>query len=1670
MTTIKKLRLRGFKSFPKQVEIPFEKDYSVVLGPNGSGKSSSYDTIITLNNGQEIELGKLVGEALENAQETKQLDDGIYCKANGTKILSVNPISMKLETKEVTKFIKRQGETLYHLRTRTGKEVKATGCHPVMVFKEGMLKSILIRDLKEKDLIATPRKIVINTSEDFDKDKARLLGYLIGDGYIAENRIEFVNKDLEIIEDFKRIVQKFWKNALLKERDEKGVKRIYIRNKEHVHEIREFFLKEYRGSITGGIKKIPSKILCAKDEVISEVLAGIFDTDGSVRKDLLIIETCSKNKELIHQVQRALLRFGIISKIKKRSCAATNTKQKVKRDYYFLYIYGYENIKKFYIHVPLRCKHKKENLENGLKQEKVANPNIDILPEEVNTHIKELAELLGLKVKLLRKEYPKLAAYCEDRCLPSREGVKKILLLYQEKLNSILEFMGRLRVDQTTLVEGLEVLNIPGGTASKEIGLNKAIIKRDWATHRWQAKEENLLNFYQFMKNTLMMRLKTIQKGMKILENIAYSDIFWDEIASITKIQEEPFVYDLTIQGNHNFIGNGIFIHNSNLTDAICFVLGELSSKLLRAEKSSNLIYNGGKTKEPAKEAQVDIHFDNKNKVFPTKENEIKITRILKKSGNSIYKINDETRTRQQVLEFLAAAKIDPDGHNIILQGDIVRFMEMKPEQRREIIEEIAGISIYEDKKHKAMQELEKVDAKLNEAEVILKERETNLRELKKERDQAKKFQELKDKIKDNKATYLQIQIKQKQEKQDEIEKRIEEFKKKTESFQQKIKELRNSIQQKREEIKHINQEVEEKGEKDQLLLRKEIENLKTDIIKHKTRIETINAENKKIIERKIQLKNSTQELITQIKELETEKKNLEAKEKTLTLEEQKTLASLEKFKKQHNLSGFSNVNQQLSSLEQQVEEKRKEIMNIQEQKQELLRNQDRLELQLQEIDNILQREEKEKEKFQELKKLKDEFKEIAITLSKSLNEDAAFTAQLKNARLSLLKNNEDLAKLKIQNIGIKETIAGDFAVKRILAMKKGVYGTVGELGKVNSKYALALDIAAGPRIKSIVVDNEITASKYIQLLKEERLGIATFLPLNKIKARNLPKVPETKNIHGLAINLIEFDKKFQNVFSYVFGSTLVVENLETARKVGIGNMRMVTLTGDLVEPSGAMIGGYRKREGAGFTQKELSSDIEKIGQEVERLTSVISLIDKKKEDNEEKMQKLKERKSELEGNIIKFEKSLGIIDDILEVKEKRNALLSEKKEHIAKIKSLETQKEQFSKEIEAFQKSRDSLRKKLESPEVIATLENLEKNRQSIMEEKLKINSSITNIDNKLNLYKNENEKIEKIFRDHDKEKDAFKSELTSIEEILKNKEKELKEKESKEKEFYGKFKYLAGKRNKFLEIIQKEDYLIIQEEEKNKAIEGKMHEISIDRAKIVAEKESLLHEFESYKDGRIRKGVNFDDLKLEIKEFEKMIEKLGSINLRALEVYETLEVEHKNLVDKTEKLKLEKEDVLNMMTEIEQSKKGLFMKTYKEIATNFKTIFNSLTTKGEAYIELENEEDPLSEGVDIKVKITTNKYLDIRSLSGGEKTLAALSFIFAIQEYTPASFYLLDEVDAALDKQNSEKLSQLIAQYSKKAQYIVVSHNDQIISEANQVYGVSMQDGISKVVSLKV
>lgn len=297
------------------------------------------------------------------------------------------------------------------------------------------------------------------------------------------------------------------------------------------------------------------------------------------------------------------------------------------------------------------------------------------------------------------------------------------------------------------------------------------------------------------------------------------------------------------------------------------------------------------------------------------------------------------------------------------------------------------------------------------------------------------------------------------------------------------------------------------------------------------------------------------------------------------------------------------------------------------------------------------------------------------------------------------------------------------------------------------------------------------------------------------------------------------------------------------------------------------------------------------------------------------------------------------------------------------------------------------------------------------------------------------------------------------------------MREHEEKETRFQRDYKNLFTKRNKITEDVQKLEHSIEHESGKTKIVHERMNNFSIARAKVVAEHEALAKEFEEFRGVELRQHISFDKLKDDIKKFESLITNMGNVNLRALEVYEDIKKDYDDILSKIGKLKEERDDVLGMMQEIEGKKKELFMQTYTLLADHFTKIFSMLSSKGEALLETENKDDPLSAGVEIKVRVTGNRFLDIRSLSGGEKTLAALAFIFAIQEFQPASFYLFDEVDAALDKTNSDLLSKFIQKYSQRAQYIIISHNDQLISEADYIYGVSMHEsGISKVVSLKV
>ncbi len=644
----------------------------------------------------------------------------------------------------------------------------------------------------------------------------------------------------------------------------------------------------------------------------------------------------------------------------------------------------------------------------------------------------------------------------------------------------------------------------------------------------------------------------------------------------------------------------------SNILDALCFVLGKSSAKSMRVEKSANLIYNGGKTKKPAPFAEVSIYFDNSTKEFPSDSPEVKITRLVKQNGQGVYKINDETCTRMQILELLSLAKIDPDGYNIILQGDIIKLIDMSPVERRQIIEEIAGISLYEDKKMKAVGELEKVDGRLKEAEIILTERETYLKELKKERDQAKKYKELDSQITVNKATALFRQMQKKDAEKEELDERFNKNKQAFDKTTSESKEMRAKIDELKRQVEEINQEIERRGEKEQLTLHKEVEHLKVDLATTKARLDTCKDEIVKIRTRKDALNESTKEIDLKIKQLQNDKKEVERQIALRKKEEKEVETSLDTFRKKNKLEDAEAIEKEIDALDRKAEELQKAAGDLRQQQQDMLREKDKLEFQMQAIDEkiekVLSVEKENKEQIQILKQKKTEFKKASMELSQIQAEESNMSAELGDSRRRLLEANEELSKLNARQAQIQEKLGANIAVKRILENKKefpGVFGTVSELGEVDSKYSLALEVAAGHKTKSIVVESDKVAANCINYLKKNRLGIATFLPINKIRDKpepsNIPGLLKQQGVHGRAVDLITYDPKFESVFRYVFENTIVINDLETARKIGIGAAKMVTLDGDLAELSGANPG----RTGYGNDYARLGGCLERSSSEV---------------------------------------------------------------------------------------------------------------------------------------------------------------------------------------------------------------------------------------------------------------------------------------------------------------------------------------------------------------------------------------------------------------------------------------------------------------------------------------
>jgi chromosome segregation protein len=1105
----------------------------------------------------------------------------------------------------------------------------------------------------------------------------------------------------------------------------------------------------------------------------------------------------------------------------------------------------------------------------------------------------------------------------------------------------------------------------------------------------------------------------------------------------------------------------------SNILDSICFVLGRSSTKSIRAENIQDLIHK----KKDAHVGSADVVFrlNNENKVFPIDTKHIEIVRRITKEGQTKYYINGKRASRRQILELLSIARIHPEGHNIILQGDIDKFISMSPVEKRGMIEEIAGISVYEARKNDALRELGKVEDKLKEAKIILTEKETYLKGLESEKQQAEKFRSFNNELESSKATGLNLRMTGIKHKKSEITSKFERIEKSHHLFDKQIDEHQKKVDFIQDKVNTIEEKIEKKGGEDQLELEHAISDLKLAVDNSNSIILSSKNEMNRIAQRNKQLETSYTDINKKVNE---KKKELD------TLQKEKVNYE----KREHQLTGFAKSSaKSIDDLDVMFEKKEKELEDLKSKKDTIKEELNNIEAdfkiteyKLAEIKNKLEDINKNQENLKKIHKGKDYYKSLLDKINKFTSEDSSLAIKLQDLRQKVDEREELLAKLRIDSSATQELLMRDRAISHVLSAKKeykGIVGTVAQLGTSKKEFQQALAIAAGGKMRNIVVDNENTAISVLNLLKSSKSGVATFLPITKLKTRDLSSLSSQASKHpgvfGLASELISCDPKYKKVFQHVFKDTLIIQDSNIAKSLGIGRFNMVTVDGDVFSSSGAITGGFRRRDtGIKFAERDISNRVNKEEEELSAFKKELSRAEKSRNELQEKIIHLRHEKAEIEGKL----GSANVSDT------DPSKVIEEHKELIEKKKQIQAAKIRLDKEEKSIEDKVN--RSIIEKNAISAKIKDLRFGAQSSELKKLEskkrdVDTRIATVNSVLdNSLLPEQENIKKLLIHLEKEALEFKEQIDKEEKNIKENKITLDKKKNEEKEFYGSLKALFAEKKKYVELMEREADNI-------KKIEGKMtgdneerNALIIAKAKIEAEFAAISEEFEPYKKVKILEHLkNQTQAKSRQEELKRKIEDLGSVNMRALEIYDNVKKEYDNLNWRLNKLDTERDSVIGVINQIEHRKKDSFLSTFDGVNKYFQGIFGKISHKMQAKLILHNPEKPFDAGIAIKVNDQNGKSMYLGALSGGEKTLVALAFIFAVQEHSPAPFYLLDEIDAALDRLNSDKVAKLLQEYSKRAQVIIISHNDAIISAADNLYGIWMnKKGESFVNSLKI
>ena len=1142
----------------------------------------------------------------------------------------------------------------------------------------------------------------------------------------------------------------------------------------------------------------------------------------------------------------------------------------------------------------------------------------------------------------------------------------------------------------------------------------------------------------------------------------------------------------------------------SNISDSIRWVLGEQSMKSLRGSKSEDIIFAGTQNRKSLGFAEASIVIDNSDGKLPIEYNEVVVTRRIFRNGDSGYFINKVPCRLKDVLELFMDTGIGKDGYSIIGQGKIDEILSNKSEDRRNIFEEAAGIVKYRARKAESEKKLEQTKLNLLRINDILSEIESTIEPLKNQSEKAKKYLSIRDELKSIEIGLFLYNIDTYKAQLEAITRDIDVI-----LSEQKDEESRLSVLQNlKENLKTELEEIMAKIEDTQNLgfeSEKRIEQINSDISVAETKIAN-NAQNRENSLKEIE------ELNKRNQEISEEKENRLNKKENLIANREKFAKELEEKEKSLN-----EISSKFSDEERKIEEKKQKLEQNTENKYENREKINTLEIN---NENLKKRSKTVQNEITDTISSLDEKRMLKSELLKTFNEKESKRNECKK-RLSEIKAKKDEASLKITEYENKinklltemrikdskqkfltemekEKEGYSRAVKALLleceknsSLNKGVEGVLANLITVPAKYQTAIETVLGQILQNIVTETEEDAKKLIEHLRKNNLGRASFLPLSAVKGKKIELKSNSKGIIGVASDLIKTDKKYEGIILNLLGKTVVVENMDVAISLARENkysFKIVTLQGDIINPSGAMSGGSVSQKTSNIigrqTQiKELEKEISKLTQEIkditnekeeyessiegvlEEITSVeqtMQEIEIEYATEKQRIESLEEAISGLETRLEKLKSEIKQIDETTKANEKQKY---EIEETIGKIEKenveLNTEIQAFAEKDKENQKYIDDLNFDITNLKI--SLSSFDESSNSMQEILDRIETELQTNTNKIT---NKKDQIEQMQKENEELKQKIQELNEQIEKIRQDVRGSSETVEKLKQEKINKNNHITKTESEI-----EEKYEILE------TIKNQANKLEVKKSKIDVELEQIVNKmWEDYEItpntvGDYKRPSNIQETSKQVKHLRDEIKSLGSVNIDSIEEYKQTKERYDYMCEQRLDLENSSTKLKKVIQDMTKIMKEQFETQFKIINKNFGEVFIELFGGGKAELKLTDEEDILNCGIEIEAQPPGKKLQNMSLLSGGERAFTAIALLFAILKINPAPFCVLDEIEAALDDVNVYRFADYLKKFTKETQFLVITHRKGTMEAADSVYGITMEEsGISKLLSMKL